>query len=398
MAARNFRTASGERTLFDPSVKKSPGPRLPLERAFEFYDRVEGELWDDHRSFVDRCFRALPKAEQAQVRGQWRGGQDDQLAACWWEMLLHESLLTSGLKVRGHVESDSGTRADFAVVGEGVEDFYVEAHQLGPSSQQRDSRQRLDDLYAALGATAYEGWRFHLIEVTVGAEPKDFSDWIGEVDAWLQQIPRERGHELLLEDGDWAMRIGAIPHESSGHPHPRPIGIYPIVSGVSGYGEKIRKPVLHKIGRYPGLSPLIVAVAMSAWDMNEEDIVAALCGVPVFHLGEDLNLTGVSRAGDGLWIGPEGPRNQHIAGIILGTATSPGDLLHQRVEYWPNPWARAAVSTPCGYWETVTIDPESGEVNRHEAPQTIRSFFELPDTWGSTDPFPDVAAWRRSRL
>ena len=398
MAKRPLRDADGQLTLFDRSIDRVPGPRRPQERAYQFYDRVAGARWDEHREFVDRCFRHLPRTELAQVAGQWRGGQDDQLAASWWEMLLHETLLTLGLSVRAHADSESGTRADFHVMVEDGGAFYLEAHRLGPSSEERAWKDREDSIYAALEKVEAPEWRLHARQLHVGGEPRDFDSWTRDINLWLAKLPREEGHLLELRADDWHLVVEAIPWEVQGHPYPRPVLIYPVTSGVKDIGGEVRKPLLHKVDRYPGLSPLVVAVCTGVWDMGEDDVLAALCGGPVLHLDEDLNPAGASRSDDGLWVGPDGPRNQHLAAVVIGREISPGNLDGMVVEFWTNPWADQPVVNPCPIWETVTIQLPEGTVGRVAPPLAPRTFFGLADDWGTADPYPEVAAWRRSRV
>lgn len=390
MARKEFRGPDGP-TLFDPAVRRFEEPHTYGESSCQFYDRIEGPLWEEYRKFVDRCFRRLPKRERAQVAGQWRSGQDDQLAASWWEMLLHETFVTLGATIAAHTESKSGTRADFHVSGLDGPAFFLEAHRLGPSPEQRARGQRRDQLYAALNNIDFPGWKLHLRELNVGQLERDFSGWAQQIKDWLATLPPEKD-SLALNDDGWHIELGAIPWEIFGYPYPTGILIYPAISGIEGIGDRVRKPILHKVARYPGLSPLVVAVSSSVFDMGESDVIAALCGATIFHLDQDLKPGRQSRSNDGLWFGVGGPRNRHLSAVALGNETLPGDLNHVHVEFWINPWAEVPMPNPCPMWETVRLDPTTLAVRREPPTVTFEEFFGLANGWGTAHPFPKLEA------
>lgn len=382
-------------SLFDLDVERREGPMTGHERAFEFYDRVKGSLWDDYRSFVNRCYRNLPPEDRRPVRGSWRGGQNDQLQAAWWELLLHEYLLISGGAVESHPLSDDGTRVDFQVQRRD-QTFYLEAHRLGPSKESRSERTRRDAATTALDkARVTDRWRLHLVELRVGSMPLHAECWVAAVEAWLKGDEPDPG-ELVLTQDAWLARLRPVRYRNAGYPHPRAILIYPMESGTRGIGESARRALEHKVSRYPGLEPLVLAIELDVFETSDDDIMAALFGGPIWHLGHDDELTHVTRDGQGLFLGPQGPRNIHVAGVAVGIQTTPGDVERAQVSYWPNPWASVPVDNPCEAWHLVQPD-EEGLIHRTEAHVDPKGFFGLGESYGTAHPFPKVEAWRASR-
>lgn len=380
-------------SLFDPAVVRFGGPRAENESAFCFYDRVLGERWDDYRAFVDRCYQNLPLTERKQTYGQWRGGQDDQLNASWWEMLLHEYLLTAGGDVAAHYASDVGARVDYRVSSLGPT-FFVEAHRTGPTKDSRRLAEWQRELFAAINEAQIGDWRLHIEELSVGPNRLDPAAWVAAIEEWFTSDEPGDGELKLSSDG-WFMRVTAFRRRHPDHPYPRAIQAFPVESGTRSPGEPVLRALLHKVGRYGGLAPLVLAIAVDRFVRSDEEVVAALYGRPVLDLHHALEPVDGSRVDCSLWMGIAGPTNNHVSAVVIGTESTAGQIDKDAVDFWRNPHADTPLDNPCPAWNTV--DLTSDGIHRESAQLAPREFFRLPEGWGSADPYPDITAWKRSR-
>jgi hypothetical protein len=128
--------------------------------------------------------------------------------------------------------------------------------------------------------------------------------------------------------------------EARGKPDIRPIGIYPIETHWGGGDAALRESINEKATRYGQLDRpyLVCANYIGEWGADQEDILNALFGTLQFTDTMNQPNPIPSRKQDGVFIGPRGPWNTRVTGVIMATLF-PWNLPSARFELYHNPWA-----------------------------------------------------------
>lgn len=157
-------------TLFDSTATLAA---LPPERfAYPGYDelnRSQDPAIAEVRRVLETWFARYPPAEQKELRARFQSGIRAQHTGAFFELFLHEFLLTLGCRIEPHPapSPEIAKRPDFLVTDPMGLQFYLEARvATGESSSEAAKRDLIDRLYQALGDAAspdyYVG--LHLIE------------------------------------------------------------------------------------------------------------------------------------------------------------------------------------------------------------------------------------------
>jgi hypothetical protein len=160
----------------------------------------------------------------------------------------------------------------------------------------------------------------------------------------------------------------------------RPIGFFPIESQMSTTAKAIKNAVHEKATRYGKLnSPYLVAVnSLSSWGTDVSDIEEALFGAEQVqldrHTGEPI---AYSRERDGAFIGPNGPKNTRMSGVILGTIV-PRSISKTTLTLYHHPQARHPFDR-----QLLQINNASVENNKIVVQRNIplRDIFNLKEEW-----------------
>jgi hypothetical protein len=83
----------------------------------------------------------------------------------------------------------------------------------------------------------------------------------------------------------------------------------------------------------------VVAVnCVTRWGVDDDDIVEALFGTEqlIFYRGDQTPIP--TRQKDGAFMGPDGPWNTRVSGVLIATLY-PWNLGSARFELYVNPWA-----------------------------------------------------------
>ena len=149
----------------------------------------------------------------------------------------------------------------------------------------------------------------------------------------------------LNHDG-WNVTFQAIPKspKARGKQGIRPIGIRFFGFQECKEDEWIRNAIKEKATKYGNLDlPYIIAInVLSIFSNDDHMVMDALFGdegVTFYHLptgGSDHELT---RAPNGAFLGPQGPQNTRVSGVIICSDLLWGNIVKINPVLWHNPWA-----------------------------------------------------------
>jgi hypothetical protein len=145
--------------------------------------------------------------------------------------------------------------------------------------------------------------------------------------------------------GDWAVELDLYSGGSNPDPPTQAIGVAELRGGVITPHKDIRDALGEKTRRYGALDrPYLIAVADGKGQLFSKASIHSALAEAVFG-DEIVQFKGgaheITRAKNGFWHGPKGPRNRHVSGVLLLPETG---LWKLREEKWQpvlavNPWA-----------------------------------------------------------
>jgi hypothetical protein len=118
----------------------------------------------------------------------------------------------------------------------------------------------------------------------------------------------------------------------------RPIGLIHQEAREVDSKTPLLNGVKSKAGRYGAFEyPYIIAVNAMDPYLLQEEVFEVLFGwaspdVTVEHLASNPHI-------DGLWIGPEGPRNRRVSAVLITFRLTPWNIATETPVLWHNPWA-----------------------------------------------------------
>jgi hypothetical protein len=356
--------------LFDDTSHDYEGPALSAESSFSYLNRSARTKAERIRQTLEMWFARYPRAEQADLRGRFRSGDDRQHHSAFFELLLHEVLQKIGCAVEIHPSVHGGETTrhpDFLVEPSEGSCFYVEAVvATGESAEESAARARMNQLNDALN-------RLDSPDFFVGLDISGLPDTPPpgrRLRAFLQARLSRLDPDEIAENWDsggknavphwdfshegWSITIYPIPKSTGlrGKKGIRPIGIQSEGFRFADSRTPVRNAILAKAGRYGDLElPYVVAVnALAKLGVDEIDIMEALFGkeqyvVPFGQTGM-VGEPEMSRAPNGAWTSEFGPRYTRVSAVFLAIGLSPWTLGRTAIRLVHNPWAQRPYSSP----------------------------------------------------
>ncbi len=346
--------------LFDELARTETGPAGHAEPEFTYLNRSARPEVKRIREVLEAWFSHYPEVGRADLRGRFRSPSNNQHRSAFFELLLHELLSRLNCRVTIHPTPPTGiTRCpDFLVEPDSGEPFYLEAVvATDESAMEAAGQARMNAVYDVLdqmeSPNVFIGIRFRgapatsppasrirsfLSQHLVGLDP----DEIGERmrGGGLEALP----HWLFEHEG-WRLDFFPIPksQEARGKPGVRPIGVRIPAARYVNSRAAIRDAIMAKGNRYGELDrAYVVAVNGLAWHLDTADAMEALFGTEqvVVTYGPDGPVnTEMTRARDGAWLDPSGPRYTRISAVLVTIGLSPWSVTTVPARLYHHPWA-----------------------------------------------------------
>jgi hypothetical protein len=225
-----------------------------------------------------------------------------------------------------------------------------------------------------------------------------------ELQRWLSQLDADSISRAIEANGrssfprhnfehdGWRIEFFAVPksREKRGQPDIRPIGFQSSEASCISTWQAIRDAVLKKGSKYGNLSaPLVVAVNVGRFDVDEIDIMQALFGQEkvVIRVGDRNAEPEMQRELNGVWTSPSGPRYRRVSGVLIAPDVHPWTIVTRSIRLYHNPWANYVITGPiCSLPQAVPQDNEMKCVDGTHP----RDVLSLPEGWPAceVDPGP----------
>lgn len=338
---------SHNRSLFSARIRSDDRPRAWGEPSYAFLDRAAGPRWQRVRDTLDAWYLRLPEAARRDLRNRFVLDAELAHAGAFWELWVHEAHRRLGFDVEVQVGIDAGERRQDFLVTRGEERFWLEATVVGGDSPLTFTEQKMDEALCDLIDTV-RAPRFSLgLEVLrYGACQPGRRRVVPRIEGWLRGLDPDdlRARQAagappvtrrFAFDG-WELDVEAIAREA-GAGGRRVCAPRTACEGPVNDVRPLRRKIKKKASRYGELDrPYLLSVLALGDYVTDRDVTHALLGMAAV----DPDAAAASpRPDHAVWIGPGGPCNTRLSGVLVARGLTPARLATTMPTLWRNPWA-----------------------------------------------------------
>lgn len=363
--------------LFDDIDRIDTGPAKHSEPSFDYLNRSGRLTAQKVRNLLDQWFARLPDDAKAELQGRFRSSDDHQHFSAFFELYMHQLLLSLGFTVELHprLRQAETTHPDYLAQKSGRRLFYLEATIAGMSKEQAAAKARENVVYDTL-EQMYSPNFFLYIELggcpatpPPGAKMRGFLERkLGKLDPDEVAARYETGGFDALpawhfEHDGWDVTFRPIPKKADarGKPGIRPIGTWFYKPRLVASHVGIRNSIGEKATRYGELDlPFVVAVSVMDPFCDRGAIADGLLGQEslTFVRGPEgcVVRSYAERIGNGAWYGPSGPQNTRVSAALVVVELFPWTIAKVIPMLWHNPWARLPLRP--NIWPLAQLVPD----------------------------------------
>lgn len=387
-------------TLFDQIQRDFKGPRGHVEPYFSYLNRSTRSSSERIRILLEEWFSRYPADAKDELRTRFCSLDNLQHQSAFFELYLHELLLRLGFTVQAHPELNGRpTHPEFLVLIKEEPIFYLEGTLASGPKEESAAEKRENQVYETIDMIHSPNF---FLKINVHGSPNTpppGKKWSISLEKWLATLDsdelapqmNDNGFDTLpiktLNHDGWNVTFQAIPKspKARGKVGIRPIGIRFFGFKECKEDEYIRNAIREKATKYGRLSvPYIIAInVLSIFSHDDHMVMDALFGdegVTFYHLSNGSSKHELTRASNGAFRGPKGPRNKRVSGVIICSNLLWGNIAKTNPVLWNNPWANLPFKQelwPLPQWvissDKTRIEPKPG---RH-----IGEIFGLSQDW-----------------
>jgi hypothetical protein len=376
-------------SLFDDFPRATTDLPDHNETAFAYLNRSARVEANRVRTLADIWFSHYPSAHRESLAARFRSSIDDQHRSAFFELFLHELVLTRGHKVL-EIEpklTHTSKSPDFLVESDQGHRFYLEAVlATGRSQDDAAAQARLNQALAALDNTPSPA---HFLDISPqgmpAAAPVSINKMKRALLQWVNALPPDDtaiGKPPFVYD-EHGLRVVVRPFPRRNRPGTgRSIGVRHFPVQEVTVDEDIRAALEKKASRYGDLDhPYLVAVNALGLFHREDEALDALFGTTytaVSQFTDGTFRTDERRKPDGIWFGPQGPRRKGLSAVLSTEQIDPWNFAARRARLICNPWSTAPLpSISLGVDEFNLVD----DAFRRTDGTIMGSIFGLPEGW-----------------
>lgn len=365
--------------LFDDIERTITRPKNYNESRFEYLNRSARKDYSKIRDLLEGWFNHYPSAHQEDLQSRFRGDDQEHIGA-FYELYLHELLTSLDYERTIHPEmEDVSTHPDFKVTTD-KQTFYLEATIAAQSEQEIAEEARKNQVYDVLNRMDSPNF---FVGLDIQGNPETtppgsdlrkcvkekFSDLDPDkISEKYEEDNREALPEWNWKHEDWKVTFFPIPKkpEFRGETESRPIASK-IEGGFFIPDVGIKRSIKDKASKYGDLDiPYIIAVnTWNKFGAGEFEVMNALFGelqvnIRVYE-GDRDSESSTQRKPNGAWIGPKGPRNRRVSGLLFANNLNPWNVSRQTPILWHNPWAKKELNEKVWPFPQNIPSEKSGE-------------------------------------
>lgn len=344
--------------IFTEISRADASPKANRESNFAFLDRSARPEMGRVRRYLEGLVGEYPQKERDELVARLKCGDDTHFKSAVFELALYAFLVRLGYALSPHPELPSGSKArpDFHVTTPTGEEFYLEAVLASIRDESVPAAEAMiGSTLDALGKASHPNFMVLVeYEGTPDTQPSG-KKLLAATLKWLNSLDPDRVRAEAESQGlgstptqewaheGWQVRLRAYPlrPEARGKSSSL-IGMLDGGARVIDQWSSIRDAIKHKGAKYGNLDkPLLVAVNFGSFHLNEIDEMDALYGQEqyVVDIRNPEKEAWMTRASNGAWIGPSGPRALRVSGAWIFNDLTVYSLSSRRQTIYFNPWA-----------------------------------------------------------
>ena len=318
--------------LFEKYVRTEHRPAYRSEPDYEFLNRSAWPACENIRDVLECWFAGYPASHKEDLRARFRKG-DQNHAAAYFELYLHEVLSRLGLSPEVHPDPETGRgRPDFAIAGVKESRSYLEAHVVHKFRWASDDPLENELLDAIDAVARYQPTHIAVAVHTEGTlkrshqrDPiqRQVRKWLDSIDSKGLSFTNRHNPRLYIRRDNWVAELVALGPLS--FPTRRLIHAGSTNAGFSDEGPLLAGSLKKKAKRYGTLDrKLMLAI-------NTND---------VFTSGQDEHEALLGTRG-GIWHTISAARNLH--GVLFFRGLLPSNMHSVVSHLYVNPNTQADI-------------------------------------------------------
>jgi len=371
---------------------------LQQTSEYEFLNRCPRVEVEVVRSLIEEWFDRMPGEEKPRLLTSLRSHDDLEHVSAFFEIYCHELLLHNKMVVSMHAFGSDGRAKDFRADRDGTV-IEMEAVLCTDPVSKRTDKAILNSVTDYIDINAFvPGFRY---ELDIRKRAKDIPPLKAltqQIREWTEGFRRSEVRQLLEQSGyetlpsrrfvsaDWVIDVRLIPRpldDVEGGGQKRSIGVGPLQAAEIQNERALWNTLKRKARHYHDHPyPFVIAVdTMFDFPMRDDiDVLQALIGTEVVAFNPTTRKTRMTRARDGIWIGPKGPRNTHVSAVLVANQVRSSNVSRAGIRLFLNPWAArplrpGLIEVPTALWDSTSGD-------RSDLPgKTPWGIFDLKEDW-----------------
>ena len=390
--------------MFDDIIRTELRPSRENEPTFEYCNISARPPVTAFRDIVEIWFQRYPPRGKTDLRSRFRSRNNAQHHGAFFELYLHELLLSMGFDLSLHpdMNGNTGTHPDFLVSQNGQPCFYLEATLVLPPENEAAKDRMIAQVYDSINRIESPNFFISIQLNGTPTKPLASRPLRQALERWLATLNPDSIEHTQINDldelptfdweyEDWSISFRAVAKspELRGKPDVRPIGFtLPKGAGVIDSYTPIRRAISAKATKY-GDMPIPFIVAVNVFDIfaSKIDVMNALFGpeaVSIRQYSDGTRHHRLIRQPNGAWITPRGPQNTRVSAALIALNLSPWNMVTRTPTLIHHPWATRPISP--AVWPLTQEIPNQETHQMEEQPgKDINSFLRLPIPW----PLPD---------
>jgi len=350
-------------SLFDGFERSSLDWAQEGESYYSYLNRTGREAFCRIRRILDAWFLDYPINARHELRSRFVSEDNSTHSGAFFELYIHALFIAQDFVIEVHPSvKDTDKSPDFLIVNAQGQRAIVECKVIDPDECGGKSDRRLDFLANKL-ARVHSPDFFLWVDIISEGESTPSAKTIAEKAAYFldslcwDDVIKYNSNSFQdfpaidIVDGRWTFRCIALPkkRDARGKENVRTLGHLGKIEAVNVPSrENLVKAITRKAARYGKLDvPYLIAVNRVSPLADEEDIGLAMFG----NIGVSFNtITGTTnefREPNGFWIGPKGPKNRRVSGILEVQQLLPHTIAKVTPRLWHNPWALKPYPQDC---------------------------------------------------
>ncbi len=392
-------------SLFDELQRTDDRPRRLNEDTFSYLNSSARPMAQAIRELLDIWFAHLPTNAKADLKARFRKRDSIQHQGAFFELYWHEFLLCCGYQVEVHPNVDGvTTNPDFLALKNASPCFYLEATLAMPPTDLAADR-RLAAFHDTLNRVNSPDY-FLTLEYRGSPECNlrgrrlraQLEDWLRGLNLdEIRNLYENQGFDSVptfsYEEGGLLVIFTPIPKGpvNRGRQDVRTIGTSGQMEACWVHvHDDIKLALGGKAKKYGDPAfPLVVAVNVMSDFYDDIDLKNALFGeeqITVYSTQDgEFRHDCSSRKPNGIWLGPQGPRNQSVSATFVTNQLLPWTIRSQRIDLFHNPWATTPLSVDAFPIPQRTVSLIDGKINQIEGTPPA-DMLRIPVPW----PVPDL--------